>query len=163
MDFFKSFEKNIHLFKDLKIDLLIRGNTGILKGEILKVANIGILSPHHGDNRYFKEDQLAFGRYINKSTKSGFIIQEITSKLDDGNIIERQEIFTKETWWVNRYSLQQKSLNAWNNIFINLKKGKKLNFINQDEKFVNDKINKFPNTFVLFNYFMKKLLSLKYF
>ena len=56
-----------------------------------------------------------------------FIIQEITSKLDDGNIIERQEIFTKETWWVNRYSLQQKSLNAWNNIFINLKKGKKLN------------------------------------
>lgn len=160
---FKSFENNINLFKTLNIDLLIRGNTGILKGEILEVSKLGILSPHHGDNRYFKGGPAGFWEVYQKSNKSGFIIHEINSKLDDGNILEREEISTEKTWWVNRYILQKKSLNAWNDIFNKIKKREKLKIIVEDKKIINNKINKYPKFHILLYYFLKNLFTLKYF
>ena len=160
---FKSFENDIYLLKNLNLDLIVRGNTGILKGEILKIPKLGILSPHHGDNRYFKGGPAGFWEVYQKSIKSGFIIQKITSKLDDGNIVERQEFFTKKTWWVNRYLLQKESLNAWDHIFHKLKNGKKLDIIADDNKINNNKINKYPRTFTLLIYFLKNFITFKYF
>ena len=42
--------EDIQNIKKLNLDLLIRGCRGILRGEILNICRLGIISFHHGDN-----------------------------------------------------------------------------------------------------------------
>jgi len=43
-------EEDIKRIKDLDLDLLIRGGSGILRGEILDICPNGVISFHHADN-----------------------------------------------------------------------------------------------------------------
>ena len=46
-------ENQISKIKELEIDIIVRCCSGILKGEILTTAKYGVISLHHGDNRFY--------------------------------------------------------------------------------------------------------------
>ena len=48
--FYRYKNSDLEKIKKLHLDLLIRGGSGILKGEILNICRLGIISFHHGDN-----------------------------------------------------------------------------------------------------------------
>ena len=83
-ELFRYNEKDLQKIKSLNFNLLIRGGTGILKGEILKICKNGIISFHHGDNEFYRGSPPGFWEIINKEIRTGFIIQRLSEELDNG-------------------------------------------------------------------------------
>lgn len=94
--FYQYNSEDITKIRELDLDVLIRCESGILKGEILNVANFGVLSLHHGDNNIYRGSPPGFWEFINKESSTGFIIQQLTDQLDGGNIIFRGYVPTKK-------------------------------------------------------------------
>tara|TARA_B100001175_G_scaffold317829_1_gene336768 strand:- start:1293 stop:2957 length:1665 start_codon:yes stop_codon:yes gene_type:complete len=102
-------EKDIKKIKSLNLDVILRFNSGILKGQILNCSKFGVLSFHHGDNRNYRGLPPGFWEVYNKSSSTGFIIQQLTDNLDGGNVIFRGNIITKAFYALNQSNLYQYS------------------------------------------------------
>ena len=64
--------------------------SGILKGEILKLTKFGVISFHHGDNRFYRGGPSGFWEVFNNELSSGFIIQRLNDELDGGMVLFRE-------------------------------------------------------------------------
>ncbi|MEC8753819.1 MAG: hypothetical protein VXX25_04490 [Verrucomicrobiota bacterium] len=121
-------DEDIEKIKTLKLDLIIRGNApGIFKGEILNSSKDGIISFHHGDNRWNRGSPPAFWEVYFKKPSTGFIIQILTEKLDGGKVVFRGEFPTQKSYTENLESIYNSSnsymskviLDYLNNSFFN--------------------------------------------
>ena len=83
--------------RELDLDVLLRFNKKILRGEILNMNKFGILSLHHGDDMKYRGGPSGFWEVYNKEPNSGFIIQQLTKNLDNGNLLYRGKISTEKT------------------------------------------------------------------
>jgi len=105
-----AFDKDsIEKLRGLKLDVLLRFNKRILRGEILNLNKFGILSLHLGDDMKYRGGPSGFWEVFNKEPNSGFIIQQLTENLDNGNLIFRGKISTEKTWLLNRSELNLRS------------------------------------------------------
>jgi len=103
--------KKVH---ELGLDLILRGNGfGIYKGKILSASNEGIISFHHGDNRWNRGGPHGFWEVYLKKPATGFIIQILNERLDDGDVIFRGEVPT----WIF-FTLNQMNILQIGNIFM---------------------------------------------
>ena len=125
--------EEIKKIKKLNLDVLIRGGSGILKGDILEVCKIGILSFHHGDNDFYRGGPPGFWEVYNQEPSTGFIIQRLNEVLDNGDVIFKGNIPTSFFYKLNVCKLFLKS-----NIFLH----KILEKISKD---INS-VNYFPKT-----------------
>jgi len=113
-------DKDINTIKNLDLDLIIRGNAlGIFKGEIINVAKEGIISFHHGDNRWNRGGPPAFWEVFYKKPSTGFIIQKLTEELDGGHVLFRGNIDTKRSYTENFINLYEKSHSYMSWLIIN--------------------------------------------
>ena len=93
-----------------KIDLVMRGNVNeIFRNNKLKISRLGIISFHHGDNRWNRGGPPGFWETYYNKCETGFIIQLLTSSLDDGKVIFRGEFATKRLYTLNYYNLIRES------------------------------------------------------
>ena len=60
--FYRYKDTDIEKIKKLNLDLIIRGGSGILKGAVLDICKLGIISFHHGDNDLNRGGPQAFGK-----------------------------------------------------------------------------------------------------
>jgi len=125
--------EEIKKIKNLNLDVIIRGGSGILKGDILNVCKIGIFSFHHGDNDFYRGGPPGFWEVYNQEPSTGFIIQRINEVLDNGDVIFKGNIPTSFFYKLNVCKLFLKS-----NIFLH----KILEKISKDT----NSINYFPKT-----------------
>jgi hypothetical protein len=72
-----------------KPDILLRLGFRILRGDILKVAPLGLWSFHHGDNRVNRGGPPCFWEVMLGIHETGSILQILSEKLDDGLVIYR--------------------------------------------------------------------------
>jgi hypothetical protein len=94
--------EDIDNIKSLKLDLILRGNAdGIFKGDILSSSKGGILSFHHGDNRWNRGGPAGFWEVYYKKASTGFIIQILSEELDGGRVVFRSNIATKRSYSEN--------------------------------------------------------------
>ena len=94
--------EDIKNIKSLKLDLIIRGNAeGIFRGDILHSSKEGILSFHHGDNRWNRGGPAGFWEVYQRRATTGFIIQILSEELDGGEVIFRSDIATKRSYTEN--------------------------------------------------------------
>lgn len=85
----------IEAVKRYNLDLLFRSGFKILKGDILTHASkLGVWSFHHGNNRFYRGMPAGFWEVYSKNPTTGFILQQLTNKLDGGRIIAKGEIPT---------------------------------------------------------------------
>lgn len=97
----------------LELDLMIRGNgTGIYRGKILEAARHGIMSFHHGDNRWNRGGPPAFWEVYRRTPATGFVIQILNEHLDGGQIVFRGEAPTKRSYTENMVNLFR-TANPW--------------------------------------------------
>ena len=90
--------------KAKNLDILLRVNTpGIFKGDILRSSKLGILSFHHGDNRWNRGGPPGFWEIYLKKPSTGFIIQILNEKLDGGDVLFRGNTPTNALFWQNNY------------------------------------------------------------
>ena len=93
--------EEINKIKNLNLDVIIRGGSGILKGDILNVCKIGILSFHHGDNNFYRGGPPGFWEAYNREPSTGFIIQRLNEVLDNGDVIFKGNIPTSFFYKLN--------------------------------------------------------------
>lgn len=114
---------DIGKLKAENFDLIIRGEgRGILHGEILDVARQGIISFHYGDNRKYRGVPAGFWEVLFNDCKSELIIQKLDKTIDNGNVIARKTLETKETHLLNMHQLFSQSRVLIKDVLATLKK-----------------------------------------
>ena len=107
-------DEDIQTIQSLNLDLIIRGNApGIFKGKIHQASNEGIISFHHGDNRWNRGGPPAFWEVYLRKPATGFIIQILSEELDGGSVIYSGSVATKRSFTeniVNLYGASNPSL-----------------------------------------------------
>lgn len=155
-------KESIKKIKAMNLDLIIRAGSGIIKGEVLNASKFGILSLHHGDNRFFRGAPAGFWEVLNKEPSSGFIIQQLTEELDGGNVILRGNMPTRELWMMNNASIELKSYAFFKKVLKDLSRKGALNFEEEKVLYSNRiyKTNKDP--FILLRYLTTTLFPYLY-
>jgi len=97
--------KKIHA---LGLDLILQGNgIGIYQGKILSASKKGIISVHHSDNRWNRGGPPGFWEIYLKKPTTGFVIQILNDRLDDGDVIFRGEVPTDIIYTLNLANILQ--------------------------------------------------------
>lgn len=95
--------------KKHKLDVLIRGGSGILRGGILTVAPLGIVSFHHANNLVNRGAPPGFWEVYHREPSTGFIIQKLSEELDGGDVLLRGAVPTAPTYVRNSVRLYLKA------------------------------------------------------
>lgn len=95
-------EEDIEIIKSYAPDFILKFGFGILKGDILTCAPMGIWSFHHDDEQKYRGVPPAFWEIYHGDTKSGAILQRLTESLDSG-VILRKGLFStiNHSWKAN--------------------------------------------------------------
>jgi len=102
-------DEDVDRVHELGLDLLIRCGSGILRGEILGAARLGIVSFHHGDNRINRGGPAGFWEAYHAWPKTGFVIQRLTEELDGGEVLVRGAFLTHCLFSLNQAYLYAKA------------------------------------------------------
>jgi hypothetical protein len=141
----------IDLIKSYNFDLIIRGGSGIYKGEILEVTKMGILGFHHGDNKHFRGGPFGFWEVYHKSPYTSFIIQKLNKELDGGDVLFKSSIETQPLYSLNALKILSHSSHFLRPI-IELYLSEKSMKYNNDYSPYDDKLYKSPKLYHQFNY-----------
>ena len=119
---FKASDSSINKIKEEEFDLLLRFNKKIIRGELLTITNFGVISMHHGSDLNYRGGPSGFWEVYNSDNKSGYIIQQLTEELDNGNILFRGFISTQKTWLLNKAELNLRSFFYLKKLIIEISK-----------------------------------------
>ena len=110
-------KEDVNKIKLENLDILVRGGSGILHGEILNVCKKGIISFHHGDNDVNRGSPPGFWEVYKREKSTGFIIQILNEELDGGDVIFKGNIPTSYFYTLNMVKLYKKA-NIFMHIFL---------------------------------------------
>jgi methionyl-tRNA formyltransferase len=85
-------EKSVEQIKQYSLDFILRFGFNVLSGEILNCAKHGIWSFHHNQPEKIRGGPPVFWEIIENHDTVGFILQQLTEKLDAGFILARGEV-----------------------------------------------------------------------
>ena len=117
-------------------DIIIRFGFRILRGEILQIPKLGVWSFHHGDNQFYKGGPPGFWEVMFQRETTGLVLQRLSEKLDDGQILYRSFSQTdplsvqrnaNKIFWLSSFIIPRlireitfKGIDRWNNELQNL-------------------------------------------
>lgn len=153
-------ERSLEEIKNLNIDILLRFNKRILRGDILTLAKHGILSIHLGSDIKNRGGPSGFWEVYNEEEKSSFIIQQLTENLDNGNILFRGSIPTQKSWLLNRAELNLRATSYLKIIILYLLRNQKLPDLKDSMPFTTN-LNTNPTNKEMLTYLMMKYKSRK--
>ncbi|MDR7130555.1 hypothetical protein J2X69_002911 [Algoriphagus sp. 4150] len=87
VDFFEDAESE--KIRHLDLDIVLRHEFNIIKGDILNVPKYGVWSLHHGDNFVNRGGPAGFWEIVEGHESIGVTLQQLTPELDGGRIIEK--------------------------------------------------------------------------
>ena len=102
-------EEDLETIKSLNVDVLLRGESGILRGGILNVCEFGIISLHHGNNDVNRGGPAGFWEVFNREPSTGFVIQRLLDELDGGGRAHERLHSYKPTYARNLARIYKKS------------------------------------------------------
>ncbi|MFZ4464285.1 MAG: glucosamine inositolphosphorylceramide transferase family protein [Bacteroidales bacterium] len=79
----------IETIQSEKPDFLLRFGFGIIRGEILKAAPLGVWSFHHDNEEIIRGGPPGFWEVFHKHHTNGVILQQLTDSLDKGLILKK--------------------------------------------------------------------------
>lgn len=82
-------EGDITKIESYGLDFIIRFSFGIIRGDILETAKYGVWSFHHDDERKYRGGPPCFWEVYYGDEENGYILQQLTDRLDGGVILER--------------------------------------------------------------------------
>jgi hypothetical protein len=87
-------DKDIELIRSCQPDFLLRFGFNILRGTILNLSRYGVWSFHHADELKYRGGPGAFWEIFFNDAATSAILQQLTDKLDGGNILRKGSIRT---------------------------------------------------------------------
>lgn len=86
---------DVERIRSYKLDFILRFAFGIIDGDILTSARLGIWSFHHGDEMKFRGGPAAFWEVYYGEPTTGAILQRLTDRLDAGIVLQKCYIATR--------------------------------------------------------------------
>ena len=84
------FDKNcVKEIQKYNLDIILRHEFNIIRGELLNVPKYGIWSFHHADNSINRGGPPGFWEIVLKQTSVGVTLQKLTPELDGGLVIDK--------------------------------------------------------------------------
>jgi hypothetical protein len=106
---FRYSPEDLEKIKCYKLDILVRGGSGILRGEVLTVCPFGIVSFHHANNDVYRGGPAGFWEVFNREPSTGFILQRLTDELDGGDVLLKGSRPTSSYYMLNQVRLSLKA------------------------------------------------------
>lgn len=91
------------------LDVLLRHEFRIIRGDILTVAKHGLWSFHHADNDINRGGPVGFWEIVEGQSETGVTLQRLTPELDGGEIIDKGYFPTHWSYVKNGFSALEKS------------------------------------------------------
>jgi len=153
---------DIEKIKSKNFDALLRVNTpGIFKGDIITASQLGILSFHHGDNRWNRGGPPGFWEIYLRKPSTGFVIQILNETLDGGDVYFRGNTITNAFFWqYNYYNIKNESYSYMLALILKIKNGHSIKA--EDSLIFDNKLYLIPKLHQTLKYqflLIKKLLS----
>lgn len=140
-------DEDIKKIKERGLDVILRLEGGILKGQILNITKHGVISFHHADNNVYRGLPPGFWEVFHKNSSTGFVVQKLNEELDGGDVVFKGTVPTKFFFYYNQQFVFKQSAKYINLVFKKLSESKKINYIVKKE--YQNKIFKDPNLFEL--------------
>ncbi len=86
-------DDDVDIVRKYNPDILLRFGFGIIKGEVIKVPELGVWSFHHGDNDVNRGKPAGFWEVMEQWDVTGATLQILNNSLDGGKVI--QKVFTQ--------------------------------------------------------------------
>ena len=103
-------EEDSEKVKAYGLDIILRHEFNIIRGGILGAARHGIWSFHHADNAVNRGYPPGFWEIVNDEPCCGVTLQQLTSELDGGRIIEKAWYDRHWSFYKNNCDLLDKSV-----------------------------------------------------
>jgi len=100
---------DLELLSDENFDCIIRCGDGLLNDDFLNIAKFGIFSFDHDNNLLKKESLAGFWEVFYNKPSTEFVIQKLTTDLDEDVILAKGSLMTSSTWTRNHAQLSEKS------------------------------------------------------
>lgn len=97
-------ESDVHEINEYKLDVILRHEFNIIRGDILRSSTHGIWSFHHADNSINRGGPPGFWEIIYKQPSVGVTLQQLTPELDGGLVIDKA-FFNRHWSYVKTYDL----------------------------------------------------------
>ncbi len=151
-------DEDLNTLRSKNFDLLYRIGWGIIKGDVLNIAKHGIWSLHHGDYQHFRGKPAVFWEVYKGLSHAGCVLQKLTNKLDDGQVIDSLNTSINVFSYSTSLSiLYYKSLEMLLDNLEKLHTNKKLDFKPKGLKVYTNELFKTPNLRIQFVFFLKLL------
>ena len=154
-------KKDIEQIKSYKLDFILRFGFNIIRGEILKTANYGVWSFHHGDEMKYRGGPPCFWEIYYSDPITGCVLQRLTNILDGGIILKKGYFITQllSSFKKNRQNLYKSTINWPKQVCIDIHNGNANYLLNRPSK-SNASIYRAPKNNEMGRYFLNRL---KYF
>jgi hypothetical protein len=149
-------EEDLGTIKSLSVDVLLNGQSGILRGGILNVCEFGVISLHYG-NGVNRAGPPGFWEVFNQESSTGFIIQRLPDELEGGDVLMSGSIPTKATYAQNAAQIYMKSIIFVHRFLENLGKTRILPQV-LPKSFYTYKHYTMPSSYVIALYQIKTLI-----
>ena len=93
------------------LDVILRHEFNIIRGDILNAARYGIWSFHHGDNAIHRGEPAGFWEILLKIPVLGVTLQKLTPELDGGLVIEKAHYNSSFSFVKNNTKILEHSVN----------------------------------------------------
>ena len=117
-------EEDLETIKDLKVDVLLRGGSGIPGDGIRNVCEFGIISLQHGDIDVTRGGPACFWEVFNREPSTGFAILRFPDELDDWDAQEACDAVDRDVFMrgsiatVSPYARNLAQIHKKSNIFM---------------------------------------------
>jgi len=150
LDVFSS--KDSQIIKNYNLDVILRHEYNIIRGDILYAAKYGIWSFHHGDNAVNRGGPPGFWEIILNEPNIGITLQQLTPELDGGLIIDKG--FSNRTFshFLNEKKVYEDSVSI---LFKNLNKLKNKEYRTRISKTYYNILYKTPDFFNFIRYILR--------
>jgi methionyl-tRNA formyltransferase len=156
MPYVKLNDFDLDTLRNKKFDVLFRIGWGIIQGEVLEIPQYGIWSLHHGDYQYFRGKPALFWELYKGLSHAGCVLQKLTSKLDDGKIIDSLNTSINLFSYSKSISiLYYKSLEMFLDNLEKVQKNKNLDLKPKNLSIYTNELFKTPNIRIQIVFFLK--------
>jgi hypothetical protein len=117
-------EEDLETIKNLNVDVLLRGGSGIPRDGILNVCEFGIISLRHGNSDVNRGGPPCFWEVFNREPSTGFVIQRLPDELNVGDahaacdVIDRDVLMRGSIATVSPYARNLAQIYKKSNIFM---------------------------------------------
>jgi hypothetical protein len=152
-------KEDLKKIKSANLDLIVLVRSGVIKGEILNICPLGVISMHFADNDINRGGPPGFWEVYQRQSRTGFIIQRLREELDGGDVLYKGFVSTSWMYTLNLVNVAE-TTSPFLNLLLNKVTSNSEEVIVHDKKPYSHQLFTLPNPLIIMHYIFRTLVHL---